>query len=40
MFDNSAIINAYARRIKRGVITIDDVPQNIREDVKKTLEEM
>lgn len=34
-----AIVNAYVRRIKRGVITIDDVPESIREDVRKALEE-
>lgn len=34
-----AIVNAYVRRIKRGVITIDDVPELIREDVRKALEE-
>ena len=33
-----AIINAYVRRIKRGSITIDDVPEEIREEVKKVLE--
>lgn len=34
-----AIIDAYVRRIKRGTITIDDVPKSIREDVRKALEE-
>jgi hypothetical protein len=33
-----AIINAYVRRIKRGSITIDDVPEEIREEVRKVLE--
>lgn len=33
-----AIINAYLRRIKRGSITIDDVPEEIREEVRKVLE--
>lgn len=33
-----AIIDAYVRRIKRGVITIDDIPEQIREDVRKALE--
>lgn len=33
-----AIVNAYVRRIKRGAITIDDVPESIREDVRKALE--
>lgn len=33
-----AIINAYIRRIKRGSITIDDVPEEIREEVRKVLE--
>ena len=28
-----AIVKAYARRIKRGAITIDDVPEPIREQV-------
>ena len=32
------IIDAYVRRIKRGVITVDDVPEEIREDVRKELE--
>lgn len=33
-----AIINAYVRRIKRGSITINDVPEEIREEVRKVLE--
>ena len=33
-----AIINAYVTRIKRGSITIDDVPEEIREEVRKVLE--
>lgn len=33
-----AIINAYVRRIKRGTITIDDVPEEIREEVRAALE--
>lgn len=33
-----AIINAYVRRIKRGSITIDDVPEEIREEVRKVIE--
>lgn len=33
-----AIINAYVRRIKRGTITIEDVPEEIREEVRKVLE--
>lgn len=32
-----AIVNAYVRRIKRGAITIDDVPEEIREDVQSAL---
>lgn len=32
-----AIVNAYVRRIKRGAITIDDVPEEIREDVHSAL---
>ena len=32
------IIDAYVRRIRRGEITIDDVPEIIREDVRKILE--
>lgn len=35
---NIAIINAYVRRIKRGAITIEDVPEIIREEVSKSLE--
>lgn len=34
---NKSIINAYVRRIKRGVITIDDVPGAIREEVRSAL---
>ncbi len=33
-----AIINAYVRRIKRGTITIDDVPETIRDEVRTALE--
>ena len=32
------IAAAYARRIKRGSITIDDVPEQKREAVRKILE--
>lgn len=32
------IIDAYVRRIKRGTITIDDVPEEIRECVRKEME--
>lgn len=35
---SKAIVNAYVRRIKRGTITIDDVPEEIREEVKAALE--
>ena len=35
---NKAILNAYVRRIKRGAITIDDVPEEIREEVRVILE--
>lgn len=35
---NKAILNAYVRRIKRGTITIDDVPEEIREEVLVILE--
>lgn len=35
---SKAIIDAYVRRIKRGVITIDNVPIQIREEVRKALE--
>lgn len=38
MATNKAIINAYVRRIKRGVITIDDVPEEIRDEVRAALE--
>lgn len=34
----SAIAKAYARRIKRGEITIDDVPATIREEVRNLIE--
>lgn len=33
----SPIAKAYARRIKRGTITINDVPENIREEVETLL---
>lgn len=32
-----AIINAYVRRIKRDSITIDDVPESIRDEVRAAL---
>lgn len=35
----SPIAKAYARRIKRGTITIEDVPDNIREEVLTLLVE-
>lgn len=35
----SAIAKIYARRIKRGDITIDDVPEKIREEVRALLNE-
>lgn len=33
----SPIAKAYARRIKRGTITIEDVPENIRFEVETLL---
>ena len=33
----SAIAKAYARRIKRGEITIEDVPESIRAEVESLL---
>lgn len=30
----SAILNAYARRIEREEITLEDVPESIREEVQ------
>lgn len=35
----SAIAKAYARRIVRGEITIDNVPERIRDEVRSILEE-
>lgn len=32
------IVDAYVRRILRCTITIDDVPETIREDVRKALD--
>lgn len=32
-----AIINAYVRRIKRDAITVDDVPHEIREEVRQAM---
>lgn len=32
-----AIINAYVRRILRGAITVEDVPEEIREEVRQTM---
>lgn len=34
-----AIAKAYVRRIERGVITIDDVPESIRPLVEEMLED-
>lgn len=34
---SNAIAKAYARRINRGEITIDDVPEAIRAEVEKLL---
>ena len=31
------IVDAYVRRIKRGTITIADVPETIREEVRRVL---
>ena len=36
----SAIAMAYARRILRGAITIDDVPVRIRPQVEEALREL
>lgn len=36
---HSAIAKAYARRILRGEITLDDVPESIRDEVRRILEE-
>lgn len=33
------MVKLYVRKIKAGDITIDDVPERWRADVKKTLEE-
>lgn len=33
----NAIAEAYARRIQRGVITIDDVPERMRKPVQEIL---
>ena len=35
---NKAILNAYVRRIKRVTITINDVPEEIREEVRAIIE--
>lgn len=37
---NDPIASAYARRILRGAITIDDVPETKRDAVRRILEEM
>ena len=37
MAGTTAIAKAYARRIERGAITIDDVPEVIRAEVEKIL---
>ena len=34
------IAQAYARRIQRGAITIEDVPEKIKKEVQKVLEEV
>ena len=36
---SSAIAKAYVRRILRGEITIDDVPERIRESVEQLLKD-
>lgn len=36
---NKAILNAYVRRIKRGTITIDDVPEEIRDEITKMIDD-
>lgn len=36
---HTAIAKAYARRILRGEITLDDVPESIRDEVRRILEE-
>lgn len=36
---NDPIASAYARRVLRGVITINDVPETKREIVRRMLEE-
>ena len=33
-----SVTYAYVRRIKRGTITIDDVPETIRDEVRTALE--
>lgn len=35
----SGIASAYVRRIQRGTITIEDVPEAIRKEVEKALKE-
>ena len=36
----SAIVKAYARRIIRGEITLEDVPERIRDQVAAAVEEI
>lgn len=38
MAANNAIAKAYARRIERGDITIEDVPEAIRDAVRAIIE--
>lgn len=33
------MVNFYVRRIKQGKMTLDEVPEKWREDVRKALEE-
>ena len=35
---NKAILNAYVRRIKRGSISINDIPEEIKEEVSIKLD--
>ena len=35
---SKAIAKAYARRIKRGEITIDNVPKTIKDEVRKLID--
>ena len=37
MVDNQILINSFARAVKNGKISLEDVPQDLREEVEKVV---